>query len=402
MKTDHGDYTSEYFRASDFDGSPNPEDDAKPNGNGADTTGSGERRKTRDQRFKLVPFDEIKLGTQRRYLVKGLIPRVGLTVIWGPPKCGKSFSTFDISMYIALGWEYRGRRTHQGAVVYCALEGQEGFKARKEAFCQRHLPDGHGPVPFYLLPATLDLVADHEDIITAIKLQLVSAKPVLVVLDTLNRSLRGSESSDEDMGAYIRAADAIRVEFDCAIVIVHHCGTDGTRPRGHTSLGGAVEAQISVKRDAANNVVATIEWLKDGREGDTVISRLETIEVGVDEDGELITSCVVVPVEDAPGKAAAIRWPRALVFYHRALLAALDNFGEGSLPFADGPTVRAVNREHVRDEFRRIYPADGDTAAKKGDATKQAFKRAERDAIARNLIICRESSALHAARARPP
>jgi RecA-family ATPase len=69
------------------------------------------------------------------------------------------------------------------------------------------------------------------------------------VLDTLNRSLGGSESSDEDMSAYVvRASDAIRDEFDCVVPIVHHCGIDGTRPRGHTSLTGAADAQVAVKR----------------------------------------------------------------------------------------------------------------------------------------------------------
>ena len=61
-------------------------------------------------------------------------------------------------------------------------------------------------------------------------------KPAAVAIDTLNRSLAGSESSDEDMAAYIRAADAIRDAFNCAVVIVHHCGHEGTRPRGHLSL----------------------------------------------------------------------------------------------------------------------------------------------------------------------
>jgi hypothetical protein len=36
-----------------------------------------------ERRIKLVPFDKIQLGTDRRYLVKGLIPYPGLTVIWG-------------------------------------------------------------------------------------------------------------------------------------------------------------------------------------------------------------------------------------------------------------------------------------------------------------------------------
>ena len=57
----------------------------------------GQRDHVRKPRIKLVAFDEITLGTGRGYLVKGLIPRTGLTVIWGPPKSGKSFWTFDIA-----------------------------------------------------------------------------------------------------------------------------------------------------------------------------------------------------------------------------------------------------------------------------------------------------------------
>jgi hypothetical protein len=74
-------------------------------------------------RITLVPFNEIALGTERRYLVKGLIPVPGLSVIWGAPKSGKSFWVFDLVMHVALGWEYRGRRVHKGPVVYCCFGG---------------------------------------------------------------------------------------------------------------------------------------------------------------------------------------------------------------------------------------------------------------------------------------
>jgi len=47
-------------------------------------------------RFQLVHFREIRLETTAAYLVRGIIPREGLIVIWGPPKCGKSFWTFDL------------------------------------------------------------------------------------------------------------------------------------------------------------------------------------------------------------------------------------------------------------------------------------------------------------------
>ena len=33
---------------------------------------------------------------------------------------------FDLSMHIALGREYRGKRVQQGSVVYLALEGGKG------------------------------------------------------------------------------------------------------------------------------------------------------------------------------------------------------------------------------------------------------------------------------------
>ena len=87
------------------------------------------------------------------------------------------------------------------------------------------------------------------------------------MLDTLNRSIDGSESRDQDMGAYLDAAGAIQQAFDCVVLIVHHCGIDGTRPRGHTSITGTCEAQIAVKRDAADNVIAEVEYMKDGAAG---------------------------------------------------------------------------------------------------------------------------------------
>jgi RecA-family ATPase len=187
---------------------------------------------THEPRIKLVPFNSIKLGRQRRYLIKGLIPRVGLTVVWGPPKSGKSFWVFDAVMHVALGWEYRERRVHPGPVVYCAFEGQTGIEARVEGFRQRFLQEEPDEIGFYLQPLTLDLVAAQSELIETIRRHLGGASPAAIVLDTLNRSLHGSESNDADMGAYVKAADAIREAFTCAVIVVHHCGIEGRRPRG--------------------------------------------------------------------------------------------------------------------------------------------------------------------------
>jgi hypothetical protein len=70
---------------------------------------------------------------------------------------------------VALGQEYRGRRVHQGPVVYCCFEGQSGIQARAEAFRQRFLPEQADDVPFLLQPVTMDLVKEHGDLISAVR-----------------------------------------------------------------------------------------------------------------------------------------------------------------------------------------------------------------------------------------
>jgi hypothetical protein len=337
----------------------------------------------------LVPFEEITLNRARRYLVKGLIPRVGMTVVWGPPKCGKSFWAFDLMMHVALGWPYRGRRVNKGAVVYCAFEGQTGIEQRVEAFRLTYLDEQSAAVPFYLEPVTLDLVRDHGALIAAIRQTLGDLMPVAVTLDTLNRSLAGSESSDQDMSAYVRAADAIREAFSCAVIIVHHCGHDGVRPRGHSSLAGALDAQLSVKRDGANDILVEVELMKDGAQGDVIASKLEVVTVGTDEDGDTITSCIVVELDAAAAQRASRSgqrgWPNSSIKLVRdAINAALIDQAINHPVRGVGPQVRAVTVSAARAEHKRIYVSTGE-----GDALaaeRQAWGRNLRDARSRNLI----------------
>jgi hypothetical protein len=248
--------------------------------------------------ISLIAFDKIEESTEPEYVIDGILPAEGLAVCWGPPKSLKSFWVHDMAMHVALGWEYRGRQVRQGPVVYCAFEGGNGFKKRCVAFRQRFLESYEEPVPFYLEPLRLDLIKDADRLVDAIRTQLGGTHPILITLDTLNRSLVGSESRDEDMSAYLAAADKLREEFRCAVVIVHHCGVEAGRPRGHTSLTGAADAQLTVKRTGKNSTL-TVEFMKDGEEGAVLCSGLEVIEL---PSG--LTSCVLVHAEGEDATAA--------------------------------------------------------------------------------------------------
>lgn len=320
-------------------------------------------------KYRLIPFNDLQIGKVSSYLVKGIIPRVGLVVVWGPPKCGKSFWTFDLLMHVALGWPYRGHRVETGNVVYCAFEGADGFRGRAEAFRRQNaIVDAS----FYLVPTVVDLIADHRQLIAAIRAQCAS--PCAVTLDTLNRSLVGSESNDEDMGKYVRAADAIREAFKCVVVIVHHCGVDGSRPRGHTSLTGACDTQLAVKRDDQNNVIVTVEFMKDGAEGEVIRSRLELVTLGQDDDGDPITSCVIIPMEQhhtPSGKKVKLS-PSALVALRLLGDAILE---VGSKAYKNN-RIPSGSGTIGTDDFRSYFYAGTIANDTKRDSQKKAFSRA--------------------------
>jgi hypothetical protein len=340
----------------------------------------------RKRRFTLTRFADLKASTTPAQLIRGLIPRVGLTVVWGPPKSGKSFAVFDSMMHVAIGWDYRSREVICGPVVYCAFEGAEGYGKRANAFRKHHgLADDLNP-PFYLVSARMDFVTDHKELIASIRSELGQDHPAAVVLDTLNRSLPGSESSDVDMAAYIRAADAVREEFNCAVIIVHHCGIDTSRPRGHTSLTGAVDAQLALKRDASDHITLKVEWMKDGPEGDVVASRLDAVEVGTDDDGHPITSCVVVSVDSSAVTTATkpARITKAAQTALRALQEAVTECGvipPGSNHIPAG--VRVVTIEQWRRYAYSMGISTGEERAK-----QQAFKRASEYLIGGGHVAC--------------
>jgi hypothetical protein len=280
---------------------PEPEEDAaqdtdgdtkrKVEGNGKATPGKS--------KFQLIPFDQLRPGNDPGYLVDDLIPLRGIVLIWGKRKCLKSFWTYDLCFHIAHCTEYRERAIHSGGpVVYCAFEGAHGYKKRAEALRRYHKIPVDIVVPLYLVAARINMVKEHPLLIAAIREQLMGELPRVIVLDTLNKSLVGSESKDVDMAAYIVAAEALRGAFDCVVIIVHHCGYDETHPRGHTSLTGAVDAEFEVVREGMLVTVKNVT-MRDGAEEFEIRSAAQIIDVGTDIHGKDLTSLVIVPT-DAP------------------------------------------------------------------------------------------------------
>jgi hypothetical protein len=354
---------------------------------------SGSKRKSKANgagggvhRFNLVPFDKIELRRDCAYLVRNIIPREGLIVVWGPPKCGKSFWLYDALMHVALEWTYRGNKVQRGTVVYVACEGERGHGARAAAYRLRRLDGYAGAVPFHLVTSRLDLVGEHGQLIADIRAQIGATMPAVVAIDTLNRSIVGSESSDEDMTAYVRAAEAIREAFGCAVIIIHHCGLEGSRPRGHTSLTGAVDAQIAVARNAAGIISATVEYMKDGEDGLVVSSKLEVVTVGTDEHGDEITSCVIVDT-DTPAVPQKGKRPipgdyaRAREFLADAIVRSGVSVSMDGIP----ATARVITMDAWKAELRS-HGLIGEGGQREGAEARNWLNKMKRRLIGDNLI----------------
>jgi hypothetical protein len=280
----------------------------------------------RKYRFPLIAFGDLRPGSEQSYLIDELFPTAGLALVYGAPKSGKSFWTFDAMMHVALSWEYRERAVQSGPVVYCAFEGAHGYHKRGEAFRRHHCLTDERP-PMFVVPGRADLIKDHAALIADMRGQLADAgiahPPRAVVLDTLNKSLIGSESKDVDMANYIAAAESIQKAFNCLVVIVHHHGIEESRPRGHTSLRGAIDVMIKITRDVQNNIIAVVEEMRDGPEGAQIASRLVVVTVGQDLKGRPLTSAAVESVEMA---AATPRGPR-MTPNQKTMLSLLEGAG---------------------------------------------------------------------------
>ena len=351
-------------------------------------------REASPSRFVLARFADFKPLDGDDYCVKGVLPRSGLAVFWGPPKCGKSFVVFDLLMHVALGWDYRGHRVRQGAVVYICLEGALAFRESARRFRLAKLKEKGDSPPFYFVTTPLSLAADRQRLIDDIKRQVGTDIPAVVCIDTLNRSLAGSENSDQDMAAYIKAADAVRDAFDCLVVVVHHSGHEALRPRGHSSLMGALDVQIAVSRDAEDNVVAELELAKDGETGLVFVSRLENVEIGRDGDGDPVASCVVREVKDDAAKIAAKKPGKSqrsddVAKVKRAVVEAYGRLTDTAerVPGFDGKPVLKVETKKLRDEVRSRGFLETDDDGKLTPLARQHFQRAKTDLIASKRFI---------------
>lgn len=256
-------------------------------------------------------FDDIEPALTDSYLIKGVLGCGAMSVVYGPSNSGKTFFALDLAYHLAIGAQWRGRRVKAAAVLYLAAEGGQGVRNRIAALRATH---GVCEVPLALRRAGLDLLHKEADLQQVYDLaKEVQARapdaPLLIVIDTLSRIMAGGdENSAADMTALIRNIDAIREATGAHIMLVHHTGKDTARgARGHSSLRAATDTEIEVGvtgEEDEQHRAAMVTKQRDYQGGETFAFTLKSVELGHDQDGDKVTSCIVESADAEEFKAA--------------------------------------------------------------------------------------------------
>lgn len=241
-----------------------------------------------------------------RWLLKGILPRQGVGIIYGAPKSGKSFVAFDLSARLACALPWFNVRTPKEPVGALLLlgEGAGTVRTRLNAFSRANA----APMP-PLAWATVANLASAAGLAAArviiadaaAGMATRGARLGLIVVDTLASALGlEDENSAPEVTAALKALEALAVEFDVAVLGIHHAGKNG-QDRGSSAFRAACDVMLSVDRgdklpgQPDNHRQLSVVLNRNG-EGDwTANLRLDRIVLGVDEDGDEITSCAVRP-----------------------------------------------------------------------------------------------------------
>lgn len=252
-------------------------------------------------------FDDISAALTDSYLIKGMIAQEAMSVVYGPSNSGKTFFALDLAYHVAIGASWRSRRVSQAAVLYLAAEGGRGVVNRIVALQREH---GVCDVPLALKRAGMDLLHDQADLqhiydlATSVK-EKFAGLPLMIVIDTLSRVMAGGdENSAADMTALIRNIDAIRSATGAHVMLVHHTGKDSARgARGHSSLRAATDTEIEVQTEDGTRA-AMVTKQRDYQGGETFAFDLKSVTLGMDQDGDEVTSCVLTATDSEEFVAA--------------------------------------------------------------------------------------------------
>lgn len=245
-------------------------------------------------KYQLLTAKDLEELPAMNWRVKGIFPEKGVVAIYGQTGCGKSFLAMHLLAHVALGASWFNYKTKAVKCCYLGLEGESGLSKRLQALQQMYGTEASPMLCFGISPFHF---ADKKQI-EGLAESLLDAglDGGVVCVDTLAVASAGlDESFGKDMSIILQGANQLSKAINGLVVLVHHAGKDSSRGlRGHSSLKSNLDAVLHVQK-SANEYSFSVEKSKDGIAGESHDFQLKIEDLGVDADGDTISSCVIVP-----------------------------------------------------------------------------------------------------------
>jgi hypothetical protein len=233
----------------------------------------------------LSPSDCANAPT-RGYVIKGLLAPGDVGCIFGPPGVGKSLISPYIGYHVALGEAAFALRVRQGRVFYVAAEDPHGMRGRVTALRMTY---GEAS-DFTLVEGVADLLSESSPDLLALCHAVADKRPSLIIIDTLAMSFPGlEENSAEGMGRVVSVARRL-TDHGAAVLLIHHdTKAEGSTPRGHSLLNGALDMALQLtKREQPGVIRGHLTKNRNGSCNLDIAFRIDTRELGFDEDGDAV------------------------------------------------------------------------------------------------------------------
>lgn len=261
---------------------------------------------------EMLSLSEVAQRPAPQYLIKGVLNLDSESWMIGAPGSKKSFVALDMACHVAAGKPWQGRKVTKADVIIIAAEGAGGLGKRVKAWEMTHggLPAGVRVLP---RPVQAADVKGWAVLVEACRRLLTGpegeTRPALVVIDTQARVTVGLEENDATaMGFYVAAVSAIKRATAACVLTVHHTGRKGGDARGSSAIDGAQDTELKVESEGLSGRLLT-EKQKDIEQEEPIPLAFVSVPVGVDEDGEPITS---LALSGDPYVAAAREMPEVV------------------------------------------------------------------------------------------
>lgn len=304
------------------------------------------------------------------WLVRDVLPSKGIACIYGASQAGKSALVFHLARSLSIGESWFGFDVDEKSrVMYVALEGTAGLKARSLALSVTDPPGTKHEVRFIIEPFRISDPSNVDAL--AVEVKRVGGAD-LVIIDTLNCAApEADENSSRDMGLIIAGAKRLQEAIGGLVLLIHHVGKDSSRGlRGHSSLLAALDATLLVTRHDGGWRSWALVKSRDSQDGTNGWFKLDAVVVGEDHKGRQRTAAMVVPSQPPELPASTALRGNEEVAYAALSEALVELAG---LPGADGgdqPTARLTGKAALDLVKARL---EGVEPRRRGERAKSAI-----------------------------